>query len=119
MPTMVNLCQIYFGLQRIRCLLIPKPLWLGGSFDRFAAHSRRAGGDRQGWPSLRNRSSGSLCQRRRVPGPRDAPYEYVCKSSHRPKLCTTSYTKAVRDVSAMAVRRNKHEQSRTRPRYGP
>ena len=54
------------------------------------------------------------CRDRETP-----PYEYVCKSSHRPKLFTTSYTKAVRDVSAMAVRRNKHEQSRTRPRYGP
>jgi hypothetical protein len=27
--------------------------------------------------------------------------------------------RAVRDVGAMAVRRDKHEQSRTRPRYGP
>ena len=30
MPTMVELWQIYFGLQRIRCLLIPKQRWLGG-----------------------------------------------------------------------------------------
>ena len=33
MPTMVELWQIYFGLQRIRCLLIPKQRWLGGSFQ--------------------------------------------------------------------------------------
>ena len=27
--------------------------------------------------------------------------KYICKSSHRPKLCTTLHTKAVRDVAAV------------------
>jgi hypothetical protein len=69
----------------------------------------------EGWrPSAIGRQGPSA----NVGGCRDratASYEYICNSSYRPKLCTIPYTKAVRDLSAMAVRRDEHEQSRARP----
>jgi hypothetical protein len=65
---------------------------------------RGAGGDRrematlQGWWSLRDGRQGPVEPFGGRGDRATVTYEYICKSSYRPKLCAIRYTKAVRDV---------------------